>query len=530
MILLIDNYDSFTYNIYQYLLKLGAEVKVYRHDRITVDEIAGMNPDHIVISPGPGNPDEAGISIDVIREFSGKIPILGICLGHQCIGQAFGGEIVRASKIFHGKTSEINHDGRGVFNGIKDPFTATRYHSLVIRKQSLPPELEITAEDNFGEIMGVRHRIYSVEGIQFHPESIGTEYGLEMLRNFITNESKQTVMKTALKKVHSGRDLTESEAEMVMEEITSGEATPAQIAGILTGISMKGESVSELTGFARVMRRKATAIRKPPEISAVDTCGTGGDGSNTFNVSTVCAFVTAGAGCAVAKHGNRSVTSRCGSADLLEALGINILRSPEVIEKAFMDAGIAFLFAPSLHKSMKHAVPVRKELGIRTAFNIIGPLTNPAGAEYQVIGVYAADLTEKVAKVLVNLGTSRAMVVHGCDGLDEITMTGRTKISEVRDGWIRNYFLDPVDYGFSCCSPEDLEGGDLKTNSEICLSILEGRRGPKRDIVLINSAAAIYVSGHALNLAEAVEKARISIDSGSAMQKLEDLIKITGEK
>ncbi|MCK5686604.1 anthranilate phosphoribosyltransferase, partial [bacterium] len=361
MILLIDNYDSFTYNIYQYLLKLGEKVQVFRNDKITIDEISKMNPDHIIISPGPGNPDTAGISVEVVKTFSGQIPILGICLGHQCIGQAFGGEIVKASRIFHGKTSEINHDGRGVFTGVKDPFTAIRYHSLVIKRLTLPEVLEVTATVD-SEIMGVRHKLYSVEGIQFHPESIGSSYGYDILRNFLTDETKENVMKTAIKKVFKGQDLSESEAEMVMEEITSGDATHAQIAAILTTMSLKKESVSELTGFVRVMRRKATKIKKPDNIKAVDTCGTGGDGSNTFNISTICAFVTAGAGITVAKHGNRSVTSRCGSADLLEVLGINILRSPEVMIKCLEEIGIAFLFAPRLHMSMKHAVPVRKEL------------------------------------------------------------------------------------------------------------------------------------------------------------------------
>jgi len=527
MILLIDNFDSFTYNIFQYLKKMAYDVTVKRNNQITISEIQDMNPSHIIISPGPGRPETAGICLSVIKQFKGKIPILGVCLGHQCIGVAFGGEIVRASILYHGKLSEITHDGKGVFNGIKNPFIAARYHSLVIRKVSIPEVLETTAMSEDGEIMGVRHRLYTVEGVQFHPESIGSVYGLELLDNFLKHKPEPSIIQTAINKVFSGTNLTDAEAEKVMDEITSGDATPAQIASFLTALSMKGESVSELSGFARIMRQKAIAIQKPNGRKVIDTCGTGGDASGTFNISTISAFVTAGAGITVAKHGNRSITSRCGSADVLEALGVNISNSPEQLAKSLDKVGFAFLFAPRLHSSMKHAIPVRMEMGIRTVFNILGPLANPAGADYQIIGVFDKTITEKVAKVLLNLGLERAMVVHGSDGLDEITLTGKTIVSEVKDGWIKNYWFNPEDYNLSLCSPADLKGGDLKTNCEIALSILEGEKGPKRDVVILNSAAAIYLTKKAEDFSEAIHMARYSIDEGAALKKLEDLIKIT---
>jgi len=527
MILLIDNFDSFTYNIFQYLIQMNHEVMVKRNNAITIPEIEKMEPSHIIISPGPGRPESAGISVEAINHFKGQIPILGICLGHQCIGTAFGGEIVRASSIYHGKGSDIYHDGKGIFNSIKNPFHAIRYHSLVIKKSELPDELEITAWTEEGDIMAVRHKRYTVEGLQFHPESIGTTVGYDLLDNFLSHKPEPSIIKSSISKVFSGKNLDDSEAEKVMDEITSGEATPAQIASIITALCLKGESISELTGFARIMRRKATPIKKPEGKMLVDTCGTGGDSSGTFNISTTAAFVAAGAGVMVAKHGNRSITSRCGSADLLEALGVNIMASPEIMGRALETVGITFLFAPKLHLSMKHAAHVRIDMGVKTIFNMLGPLSNPAGADYQIIGVFEEAIMEKVAKTLANLGTKRALVVHGCDGLDEITLTGKTNVLEVMDGWIRCYQLDPGDYGLNHCSPQDLKGGDLKTNCKIVLSILEGSRGPQRDVVVLNAAAAIHLSGKAKNLQEAVRMAEDSIDEGAAMKKMDDLIAIS---
>jgi anthranilate synthase/phosphoribosyltransferase len=524
MILLIDNFDSFTYNIFQYLRKLGHEVTVRRNNAVTIEDVNRLKPSQIIISPGPGRPENSGISVEIIRHFKGKIPILGICLGHQCIAQAFGGEVMRAPTLYHGKSSDIFHDGNGIFSGIRNPFQAIRYHSLAIKKTSLPEELEVSAWTEEGDIMGVRHKNYSVEGVQFHPESIGTEFGFDLLANFLSPKPNPSPIQATIRKVYTGFDLDEGEAEKVMAEITSGRATAAQIAALLTALGSKGESVSELTGFARVMRRKAIPIKKPEGQLVVDTCGTGGDASGTFNISTCAAFVAAGAGVTVAKHGNRSVTSRCGSADLLEALGVNIVAPPEVMEKALEEVGIAFLFAPKLHLSMKHAVQVRVDIGIRTVFNILGPLANPAGAQCQVIGVFSEASMEKMARALVSLGTKKAMIVHGNDGLDEITLTGPTKVVEMNEGWIKSYVLNPQDYGYCCCSPESLKGGDLKTNCEIVLSLLEGKKGPQRDVVLLNAAAAIFISGKAANYDEALGLAADSIDSGAARQKMDDLI------
>lgn len=316
-------------------------------------------------------------------------------------------------------------------------------------------------------------------------------------------------------------DLSEKEMSDTMREIMEGKATDAQIGAFLTALRLKGESTAEITGAAKVMREKALSIKAPA--GTVDTCGTGGDMAHTFNISTTAALVVAGAGIPVAKHGNRSVSSKSGSADILQALGVNIDLPPEKVERCLMDVGFGFLFAPLFHGAMKYALGPRKEIGIRTVFNILGPLTNPAGAKYQVLGVYSSDLTETMAKVLGNLGCIHAFVVHGEDGLDEITITGRTRVSELKGGRVENYFIEPADFGIKTGRMDDLLGGESKENAEITISILTGKKGPKRDIVLLNASAAIVASGKAKNLKEGITVAERSIDSGAALRKLEEI-------
>jgi anthranilate phosphoribosyltransferase len=307
-----------------------------------------------------------------------------------------------------------------------------------------------------------------------------------------------------------------------MNEIMSGEATPAQVASFITALRIKGETVEEITGAARVMREKSTKIHtKHPFV--VDTCGTGGDGAHTFNISTTAAFVVAGTGIPVAKHGNRAASSQSGAADVLKALGVNIEVGPEQIGTCIDDVGIGFLFAVTLHGAMKYAIGPRREIGIRTIFNALGPLTNPAGAQAQVLGVYASELTESLAHVLKNFGTHRAFVVHGGDGLDEITTTTTTQVSELADGAVNTYTLDPTELGIPTAQPSDLKGGTPEENAEMTLSVLRGEKGPKRDIVLLNAAAAIVAGGKAEDITAGLAAAAESVDSGRALEKLEGL-------
>lgn len=335
------------------------------------------------------------------------------------------------------------------------------------------------------------------------------------------------MLKEFISKVVDGQSLTESEMACAMGIIMDGKATPAQIASFLTALRMKGETVEEITGAARIMREKAQRVKcNAPVI--IDTCGTGGDGTHTFNISTLSAFISAGAGLIVAKHGNRSVSSRCGSADVLKELGVNIEAPLEVMEECLERIGIAFLFAPNLHRAMKHAIGPRREMGIRTIFNILGPLTNPAFANAQVVGVYNPDLTETIAQALGKLGNKRAMVVHG-EGLDEITLCGETKVSQYANGEIKTFRIKPEDFGFKRCSIEELKGGDPSVNAQIMLSLLKGEKGPRRDVTLMNAAAALYVGEKVGDINEGIKLAAEVIDSGAALEKLNQLIKLTNK-
>ncbi|MDA0708842.1 MAG: anthranilate phosphoribosyltransferase [bacterium] len=328
----------------------------------------------------------------------------------------------------------------------------------------------------------------------------------------------------AIARLIDAQDLSREDMAAVMGQIMSGQATDAQIGAFLVALRIKGESVDEIVGAARVMREKATPIHTRHAV-IVDTCGTGGDHSGTFNISTTAAFAVAGSGLCVAKHGNRAATSRSGSADVLKALGVHIEASPEIMGRCLDEVGIGFLFAVSLHGAMKYAIGPRREVGARTIFNALGPLTNPAGARRQVIGVYSSALTETLARVLGNLGSEHVFVVHGSDGLDELTTTGPTRVSELKGGSVSTYDVTPGDFGLSQAKPSDLAGGDAEENAAIALAVLKGEAGPKRDIVLLNAAAAIVAGGKAEDLAEGIVVAARSIDSGSALAKLEGLKK-----
>jgi len=334
--------------------------------------------------------------------------------------------------------------------------------------------------------------------------------------------------KHLLTKLIQRQDLTENEASDAVEQILSGSWTEGQIGAFLGALACKGEVVDEVAGAARAMRRKAIRIQSFGQ-TVMDTCGTGGDGSNTFNISTTTAFVVAGAGVPVAKHGNRSISSLCGSADVLEALGMNLTVAPEVMEQALQEVGICFMFAPAFHGAMKYAMPVRKALGVRTIFNMLGPLTNPAAATCQLLGVFKPELTEMFAQVLGKLGTRRALVVHGHDGLDEVSLCDSTRVSELRDGVVKTYDITPETWFGELADPKDLVGGDAPMNAKILMSVLSGDKGACRNVVVLNAGAALMAAGKANDMTEGIRLAEQSIDSGSAKAKLDGLVKFTRE-
>lgn len=335
-------------------------------------------------------------------------------------------------------------------------------------------------------------------------------------------------MKRYIEKLICREDLTQVEAMSLMDSIMCGDVSEAQIAAILIGLRAKGETVPEIAGFVAAMRARAVGVR-PRRNGLVDTCGTGGDGAHTFNISTATALVAAGAGVGVAKHGNRAVSSRCGSADVLEALGVALTVSPEVVAEVIDRVGIGFMFAPHHHPAMKHVAPVRRELGIRTVFNLLGPMTNPAGVKRQLVGVFDPALTDIVAAVLQTLGSERVYVVHGADGTDEVSITGETKVSALENGAVRTFTFTPESVGIERAAVADLEGGDAHANARAITDLLEGAPGPKRDAVLVNAAFVIDVAGKADSIEEGLERARQSIDGGGAREVLESLRRVSAE-
>ena len=530
MLILIDNYDSFTYNLVQYFGELGSEIRVYRNDQVTLNELVALNPSYLVVSPGPGTPDDGGISNEAIRYFSGKIPVLGVCLGHQCIGAVYGGKVEPAVRLMHGKTSQVTHNGRDIFKSIPSPFEAMRYHSLIVN-EPLPAELEMTASTAQGEIMAIRHKQYPTFGVQFHPESILTEHGKAILRNFleikppaILKTGEVDMLKPFIAKAINRVELTAAEAQEAMNVIMTGQATQAQIGAYLVALRMKGETVEEITGSARAMRSNAVRVELADRSSLIyDTAGTGGDGAQTFNISTAAAFVIAGTGRKVAKHGDRAASSQCGSADVLAALGLNLDLSAEQVSRAIGEIGIGFLFAPKFHPAMKHVGGPRKEIGQRTIFNLLGPLTNPAGADVQLIGIYSPSLTEPLANVLNELGTRAAIIIHGAGGMDELNPCGLNRISHLKDGAVRTYELDPAELGLARATVADLRGGKPDEAAVMMRELFSGKlNGARRDAILLNAAGAI--AAETGDFKEALSEARASLDDGKALDKLNALL------
>ncbi len=553
-VFVIDNYDSFTYNLVQLLGTLGAEVTVARNDETSVAAIEAARPTHLLVSPGPCTPDEAGVSLEAIRSFAGRLPVLGVCLGHQCIGAAFGGRVRRAAAVVHGKTDLVRHDGRTLFRGLPQPFAATRYHSLIVDPE-LSPQLERSAWNDAGEIMGLRHRGLAVEGVQFHPESVLTESGAALMANFLESRGggagerpatcsvpgrstpvaperiatmPNDILSHALATLSAGGDLSEDEARGVVLEIMGGGVGEAQTAALLSALRVKGETAEEIVGMARAMTDLVEKVDVEADV-ILDTCGTGGDGAHTFNISTAAALIAAGAGVTVAKHGNRSATSRCGSADVLEALGVAIDITPDQVSRCIAEAGIGFMFAPRHHLAMKNVAPVRRELGMATTFNVIGPLTNPAGARHQLIGVADARYVDRLAHAVRMMGTSRNLLVHSDDGLDEISTTCPTAVVEVfaGQGFDRRYTVTPEQFGLARARLDDLRGGDAAENAALLTALLGGRPGPQLDIALLNAGAALYITEAAAGIAEGVEQARAAVASGAAAGKLAALVAVT---
>lgn len=531
MILVIDNYDSFTFNVIQILQTVtDKEIKVVRNDECTVEQLASMNPEYLIVSPGPGSPYQAGICEEAIKYFAGKIPILGICLGHQAICEAFGARIVQAKFIKHGIVEEIKLDGKGLFRSIGKSAKFTRYHSLVADEQTLSPDFEVTARAADGDIMGVRHKTLPIEGIQFHPESIASQAGKELLSSFINYHRENLNVAEYLNQLIAKKDLTEEQAAFFMENVTDGSMDERAMAAILVAMAAKGPSVSEMIGCAKALLKKKKDL--PLEKNGIaEIVGTGGDGKGSFNISSMSALVASSCGQRIAKHGNRAVSSKSGAADFFENLGINIMAKPEQTAKLIEKTNFGFLMAQVYHSAMRFAAPVRKVLGVKTIMNILGPLLNPACAEYEVLGVYSPALLKDYAKAAKALGAKRVMVVCSRDGYDEISPLVPTDVYQIDENGNENqYVIKPENFGITGCNEDELMGGSGKENADLALEVLKGGgRKTIKTAVGLNTAAVLYLSGKARTLKDGYNMAIEAIDSGKALKKLEEIQKVSGE-
>src|SRR3954447_18839993 len=466
MILLIDNYDSFTYNLAHLFGELGAEVVVRRNDTIDPDEAQRLPPSHLVISPGPGRPADAGVSVELVRRLGPSVPTLGVCLGHQVIVEAFGGEVGQAQRLLHGEASGLEHarpDRARRPRALPGPARALRGRPLPLARRDLDPGRPRDLRALRRGRGDGRPPSRAARGRRPVPPRVGADAGRPRARAQLPGGCSMTVQQ-ALARLLDGHDLSRDEARAVMNEIMEGEATPAQIGGFLVALRLRGETADEIAGCAEAMRAHVLQVR-PKRDDLVDTAGTGGDAARTINISTAAALVAAAAGAGVAKHGNRAVSSASGSADVLEALGFRLELPTAEIERSIDELGFGFLFAPTHHPAMRHAAPVRRELAARTVFNVLGPLTNPARARAQIVGVYSPELVPTIAGVLASLGAHRAFVVHGAGGIDGLPPAGPNLVCEVAGGDVVRREIDPLELGIERCAESDLRGGSPEENA-----------------------------------------------------------------
>lgn len=545
MIYLIDNYDSFSYNLYQLIGEVDPAIEVIRNDALTVEELEEKNPEAVILSPGPGRPADAGICEEVALKLSGKVPILGVCLGHQAICEAFGGTVGYAKELMHGKSSLVKVDEQSpLFKGLPAKVRVARYHSLAADEGSLPECLQVVSRADDGEVMAVQHAEFPTFGVQFHPESILTPDGRAMIENFLAIATKEytavapivrkepTMIREAIFKLVDKQDLTYDEAYDVINEIMSGETTQVQTAAFLSALSTKStksETIAEIAGCAAAMRSHATKVDYDKPL--LEIVGTGGDKAGSFNISTTAAFIIAAGGAKVAKHGNRAASSKSGTADCQEALGVNIEQGPDLCKKLLDEVGMCFFFAQKYHTAMRYVGPIRKELGFRTVFNILGPLTNPASPETMILGVYDESLVQPLARVLTGLGMKDGMVVYGQDCLDELSTACPTTVCEFHGDDYLSYVLTPEELGMKRCTKEDLRGGSPDENAQITRDILSGKEtGAKRDTVLVNAAAGLYIAGLAPSLKDGVAKAQELINNGKATETLEEYVRVSNQE
>ncbi len=527
MFLLIDNYDSFTYNLVQAFCKLGHQPIVVKNDDPGLVAMASdPSLQMVCISPGPGHPSKAGFCLEFLRHLSPQVPVLGVCLGHQLLGLYAGSEVVVGPVIMHGKTSEIVHDGKGIFRGVVNPINVGRYHSLVVQIDDAHPnpQIQVVARGPQGEVMAMQFKDRPWVGVQFHPESILTPEGLGLLRNFpdalVSTPHEPPTISQVLESVAQGNDLGDEQSDVVFGSMLDGSMSPAQAGALLMGLRMKGVKAQELAAAIRIMMDRAVRVEGVPE-NCIDIVGTGGDNKHSFNCSTAAAFTLAGLGYYVLKHGNRAVSSTSGAADVLEGLGFTLEKDPAVIIDTLKKRRFSFQFAPYFHPAFANVGPVRKQLGIRTMFNMLGPMINPGVPDHLMMGVPSPDMVDLIADTLLLRPIRHVAVFCGAGGYDELTTMGETRIVEIQDKVKQEILFNPAEYGFEPCRPEDVEVHDREEATSVLRELLAGR-GPKamQDMMIVNAAFAIHMLEGGKSLADCVAMARKAVAEGVGMKVL----------
>jgi anthranilate synthase/phosphoribosyltransferase len=537
-ILFIDNIDSFTYNLVDQLRNSQHCVTIYRNTipaDVIIEKLSHMQHPILMLSPGPGTPSEAGCMPELLKRLKGKLPIIGICLGHQAIVESYGGTIVPAGDILHGKASQIEHDEQAMFTGLPNPLPVARYHSL--KGENIPKDLTINAIFN-NIVMAVRNDEDRVCGFQFHPESILTIQGEKLLEQTIewalnSSETKGKLQQEAivdkqeyniqpvLNKLYLGQLLTQEESKILFNLIIQGKIEPTVLATAIISMKVRGETPDEIAGAAQALLENADVF-DVPDYDFTDIVGTGGDGTNSINISTASAFVAAALGYKVAKHGNRGVSSKSGSSDVLSALGIKLNMSAQASRQALDDLGVCFLFAQQYHSGFRHAASVRQQLKTRTIFNVLGPLINPSRPKRILLGVYHPDLIKPIAETLKMLNYRHAYVVHGA-GMDEVAIHGETQVAEVKDGQIGYFTLTPDDFGLPTFTLKDIEGGTPEQNRDMLIAILQGHGKPAHESAIAANVAMLMSLFGDSDLKQNAQRAIEMMHSGKAYLLLQQL-------
>lgn len=537
-ILFIDNVDSFTYNLVDQLRNSKHCVTVYRNTipaDVIIEKLSQMQNPILMLSPGPGTPSEAGCMPELLKRLKGQLPIIGICLGHQAIVESYGGSIVPAGDILHGKASLIEHDEQAMFRGLPNPLPVARYHSL--KGENIPNTLTINALCN-NIVMAVRNDHDRVYGFQFHPESILTTQGVKLLEQTIEwalnppqpkSQSKPEAIidkqeyniQPIINKLYLGQTLTQDESKILFNLIIQGKIEPTVLATAVISMKVRGERPDEIAGAAQALLENADSF-DIPDYEFTDIVGTGGDGTNSINISTASAFVAAALGYKVAKHGNRGVSSKSGSSDVLSALGIKLNMPAEASRKALDELGVCFLFAQQYHSGFRHAAPVRQQLKTRTIFNVLGPLINPSRPKRILLGVYHPDLIKPIAETLKMLGYTHAYVVHG-SGMDEVAIHGETQVAEVRNGEIRFFTLMPQDFGLKQYTLKDIEGGTPEMNRDMLIALLQGHGKPAHEAAIAANVAMLMSLFGQSDLKQNAQQAIDMMHSGKAYTLLQQL-------